>query len=209
MSSKVDGRAVRGDATRLRILDAALAVLSEDGYAGTTTRAVAERAGTRLSLVHYHFGSRQHLLVAVLERENERLLKRQRALFAAPTDLSAKWRAACDALDDDLASGYVRVLWELWAAGLAEPELGERWRVATQGWRDLIEGVVAEWIAERGLELPLSARAIASLVANIFQGIEVELLGGVTESEAPHREALRAIGVLIERLEAGGPGQHP
>lgn len=204
MSSKVDGRAVRGDATRLRILDSALAVLSEQGYAGTTTRAVAEQAGSRLSLVHYHFGSRQHLLVAVLERENERLLERQQALFASPTSLAAKWKAACDALDDDIASGYVRVLWELWAAGLAEPELGERWREATKGWRDLIERVVADWIAEHDLDLPVSPRVIAALVANVFQGIEVELLGGVTESESPHREALDAIGVLIARLEAPG-----
>ena len=202
MSSEPDGRVARGEATRLRILDAALAVLAEHGYAGTTTRAVAERAETRLSLVHYHFGSRQHLLVAVLERENERLLERQRKLFAEPVSLSERWRAACDALDDDLESGYVRVLWELWAAGLSDPELGERWRLATKGWRDLIEVVVAEWIAEYGLDLPLSARGIASLVANIFQGIEVEILGGVDEAEAPHREALRAIGVLIQRVEA-------
>ena len=202
MSSEPDGRVARGDATRLRILDAALAVLSEHGYSGTTTRAVAEQAETRLSLVHYHFGSRQQLLVAVLERENERLLLRQRRLFAEPTSLSARWRAACDALDDDLDSGYVRVLWELWAAGLSEPELGERWRLATKGWRDLIEAVVADWIVEYDLELPLSARAIASLVGNVFQGIEVEILGGIDETVAPHREGLRAIGVLIERIEA-------
>jgi AcrR family transcriptional regulator len=206
MSSKVDGRAVRGDATRLRILDAALEVLVERGYAGTTTRAVAERAETQLSLVHYHFGGKQHLLVAVLERENERLLERQRRLFAAPVSLAERWRAACAVLDDDFGSGYVRVLWELWAAGLADPELGERWRVATTGWRDLIESVVAEWVAERGLELPLSPRGIATLVANIFQGVEVERLGGVTEQEAPHRQVLAALGLLIERAEAHNPG---
>lgn len=207
MSSKPDGRAARGDATRLRILDAALEVLAERGYAATTTRAVAERAEAQLSLVHYHFHGRHHLLVAVLERENERLLERQKQLFSAQVPLSEKWRAACAVLDDDLGSGYVRVLWELWAAGLADPELGEHWRAATAGWRDLIESVVAEWVAERGLELPLSPRAIATLIANIFQGIEVELLGGVTEAVAPHREVLSAIGVLIEEVERRAPAR--
>lgn len=45
-------------------------------------------------------------------------------------------------------------------------------------------------------------RVIASLVANIFQGIEIELLAGVTEREAPHREALDQLGAMIEQAEA-------
>ena len=145
MSSKVDGRAVRGEATRLRILDAARDLLVERGYSGTSTRAVAERADTPLSLVHYHFGGKQQLLVALLERQNEELLERQRRLYAEPGPLSEKWRIACRFLDDDVESGYVRVLWELWAAGLADPELAGRWRAALKGWRDLIESVFEDW----------------------------------------------------------------
>ena len=76
-----------------------------------------------LSLVHYHFGGKRALLVAVLERENAELLERQRALFAGPGPLAEKWRTACDLLDEDIRSGYVRVLWELWAAGLADADL--------------------------------------------------------------------------------------
>ena len=88
MSTGVDGRAVRGEATKLRILDAARDLLVEEGYGGTSTRAVAERAGTRMSLVHYHFGGKQQLLVAVLERQNEELLARQRELYAGAEPLS-------------------------------------------------------------------------------------------------------------------------
>ena len=51
--------AVRGEATRQRIVEAARDVLLERGYGGTSTRAVAEEAGVRLSLVHYHFGGKQ------------------------------------------------------------------------------------------------------------------------------------------------------
>ena len=87
MSSTVDGRAARGLQTRLRILDAAREVLLARGAGGTSTRAVADEAGVRLSLVHYHFGGKQALLVAVLQGENERLLERQRALYAAPGPL--------------------------------------------------------------------------------------------------------------------------
>ena len=75
MSSGVDRRAVRGQETRLKILDAARLMLVEHGAGGTSTRSVAEEAGVPLSLVHYHFGGKQGLLVAVLERENAELLR--------------------------------------------------------------------------------------------------------------------------------------
>jgi len=202
MSSTADGRAARGQETRLRILDAAREVLVERGYGGTSTRAVADQADVRLSLVHYHFGGKQALLVAVLQGENERLLERQRALYAGPGPLVEKWRTACGFLDQDIHSGYVRVLWELWAAGLADETLAAEWRTAMGDWRDLLESVCAAWAAELRLELPLSARAIATLVANVFEGVEIELLAGVEEHEAPHREVLEAIGALIEQAES-------
>jgi AcrR family transcriptional regulator len=197
-----DRRAVRGDATKELILDAARESLRENGYARTSVRAVAERAGVQLSLVHYHFGSKQAVLVAVLEHENAKLLERQQALFAGPDPLSAKWRAACRFLEDDLESGYVRILWELWAAGLADEELAGRWRNATAGWRRLIAEVFEDWSREMELELPISATVVATLVANLFQGLEVEILAGVSEAEAPHREVLEAVAQLIEGIEA-------
>ena len=201
-SPTTDGRALRGQATRDRIVDAAREMLVEHGHGGTSTRAVADRAGVRLSLVHYHFGGKQGLLVEVLRRENELLLERQRGLFGSPGPLAEKWRVACDLLDEDLESGYVRVLWELWAAGLADPVLAAGWRTAMAGWRELLTSVFESWSNELAIELPLRPRALASLVANLFQGIEIELLAGVSEANAPHREVLDAFGALIEQAES-------
>jgi AcrR family transcriptional regulator len=195
-----DGRALKGQATRDRIVQAARDVLMKHGHAGTTTRAVAEAAGVNLSQVHYHFGGRHGLLLEVLHRENEALLARQNALFAAPGPLSEKWRLACDFLDDDMRSGYVRVLWELWAAGLTDPEVAAGWREAAGGWRELLESVFSAWIDDVGLELPISPRVMATFVGNVFYGMEVDMLAGL---EAPHREVLDALGGLIQRAEAG------
>ncbi|MGZ6707333.1 MAG: TetR family transcriptional regulator C-terminal domain-containing protein, partial [Solirubrobacteraceae bacterium] len=103
---------------------------------------------------------------------------------------------------EDVRSGYVRVLWELWAAGLADEDLAAGWRAAMGGWRSLLESVFAAWAGDLGVELPISPRAVATLISNLFEGIEIELLAGVPPQEAPHREVLEAIGVLIERAEA-------
>jgi len=50
------------------LMDAAERLLYEVGYAGVTTRAVAEAAGVNHGLVHYYFGSMEELLTQTLER---------------------------------------------------------------------------------------------------------------------------------------------
>jgi AcrR family transcriptional regulator len=201
-ASKTDLRRARGDQTRRQILTAARDALAADGAVGTTTRAIADRAGVRLSLVHYHFGGKQQLLAAVLDEENERLLERQRALFAQPEPLAEKWQKACAYLLEDLSSGYVRILWELWAEGLADDELAARWRRATAGWRDLLTQVADQWTIEHDVKLPISPRALATLVGDAFLGAEAEILAGVSEDEAPHHEGLASIANLIEWAES-------
>lgn len=200
---RLDLRRERGRATKEQILDAARDVIRAQGFAGTSMRAVADAAGVQLSLVHYHFGGKGQLLTALLEHENERLLERQRALYAADEPLAAKWLRACEYLREDLRSGYVRVLWELWAAGLGKPELAERWRAALLGWFDLLEQVAAGWTAEHGVDLPLSPRALATLVGNAFLGAEAQLLAGMPEADIPNIEALEACAGLIAAVERG------
>ena len=200
-AKRVDLRRARGADTKEQILDAARDALAAAGYANTTTRSIADRAGVPLSLVHYHFGGKQQLLAAVLARENERLLERQRAMFAGPQPLAEKWRIACAYLNEDLRSGYVRILWELWAVGLADEALAESWRDAIDGWRTLLTSVAAEWSEQHELDLPISARALATLVGNAFLGAETEILAGVTEEDAPHLEALLSVAELIEWAE--------
>jgi AcrR family transcriptional regulator len=197
----VDRRRARGVDKRERILDAAAVLIGEVGYAAASTRAIAAAADVPLSLVHYHFGSRGGLLAAVLERENARLLERQKELFAGVSSLAERWRAAAAYLDEDLASGYVRMLWEMWAAGLADPALAERWRASIDGWVELIRETVDAWAAEHSVHLPLPAEQLASLVAIVYQGIEVDLLAAGGQDRRAHRELLAGIGDLIERFE--------
>ena len=84
------------------LLDAAERLLVEVGYAGITTRKLAAEAGVNNGLVHYYFGSVESLLARVLERFTERLIVRQRAMYADPeTPFVEKWRTAMRYLDAD------------------------------------------------------------------------------------------------------------
>jgi AcrR family transcriptional regulator len=196
-----DLRTARGRSTRAQLVAAASEVLRESGYAGTSMRAVAEEAGVQLSLVHYHFGSKSGLLVSVLEELTDSLLERQATMFSDGRPFADQWRTACDYLREDIGSGYVRILWELWAAGLADPELAERWRATQRRWRDLIEARLEQLEIENGVELPMRPAALAALIGSVFEGAETEILAGVTEDETPHLEALEACAELIEGAE--------
>src|SRR3954451_17096674 len=130
--------------TRTSILEAARSTLLAVGYANLSTRAVAEAAEVPLSQIHYHFGSKQLLILAVLGAENDRLLARQRSLYAGPEPLWRQWDRACDYLDEDLESGYVRVLQEMIAAGWSDPEVAAAVRGYVRGWYSLLADVAAQ-----------------------------------------------------------------
>lgn len=54
--------------TKERILGAAERLFAAHGFAGTSLRAVTREAGVNLAAVHYHFGTKEDLLRAVLDR---------------------------------------------------------------------------------------------------------------------------------------------
>ena len=201
--SRAERRETATARTRASILDAARDCLLADGYANLSTRAVAEAAGVPLSQIHYHFGSKQLLILAVLEAENTRLLARQRTMFGGPEPLWQQWERACDYLDEDVQSGYVRILQEMVAAGWSDAEVAAALREFLGGWYRLLADV-AERAADRigGLG-PFSPAEMGAMMGLPFMGAEAAILLGFSEAELPARSALRKVGVLIRSLEEG------
>jgi AcrR family transcriptional regulator len=188
-----------------RILEAARECLLADGYSALSTRKVAIQAEVPLSQIHYHFGSKERLILALLRSENDRLLERQSEMFALDVPLWKRWDLACDFLDEDLQSGYVRVLHEMMAAGWSSGVIGEEIRLMLLGWNRVLREPI-ERAEEEGMSFaPLSARGIAALTAAAFLGAEELILLGLEDETVPLRDALRQIGLLIKRLEEGTP----
>jgi len=201
-----DARVRATNATRQTILKAARRRLLEDGFARLSTRGVADAAGVPLSQLHYHFGSKQQLIFDLLEAENARRLARQTAMYAEERPLWQRYERACDFLEDDLDSGYVRVLQEMIAAGWSDPAIGIRVRELLQGWLDLVTSVVREAERDLGPLGPFPPEELAALIGQAFMGGEAMLLLGFDRREWPVRSALRRVGVLIRELEEGGGG---
>jgi AcrR family transcriptional regulator len=187
--------------TRASIIEAARATLLSVGSANLSTRAVAEAAEVPLSQIHYHFGSKQQLILAVLEAENRKLLERQAAMFAGPEPLSVQWDRACDYLDADLESGYVRILQEMISAGWSDRDVAAAVRGYLGGWYRLLTEVATREAERLGGLGPFTPAEVSALMGLPFMGAESAILLGFTEQELPARSALRKIGALIRSFE--------
>ena len=169
------------------LLDAAERLLVDVGYARITTRRVAEEAGVNHGLVHYYFGSNENLMVQALERFTERLIARQRELYAADLPFVEKWRTAMRFLVSEDVT-YEKVWLELQALGWNNPDVRERLARVNAEWRAVLTEAFEVPHRQLGIGIPLEA--LVSLVITFNVGIMVERLGGI---EAGHDQLLEWI----------------
>ncbi len=191
----------RADA-KTELLEAAKRVLLESGYAGLSTRAVAAAAGTQMSQIRYHFGSKEGMVLALFEYMDAALIERQSATFERDDlTIAEKWARSCDYLEEDLGSGYVRVLQELIAVGWSTPAVGDAVRASIRTWHALIQRLAQEIGDEIGTLGPFRPEEIASLASAAFIGAEALILLGFDDADHPTRDALRRLGEVIAQAE--------
>lgn len=192
--------------TKTRILEAAFQRLAREGYARLSVREIAKDAGVNHALINYHFRSKDQLVIAVLDEANRRLLERQTRMYAEPGNFAGKWAEARRFYKSDLASGFVRMQAELWAASLSNPALREKFLPRLVAWRKVVLGAVREAVAtleRNGVALPppFTAEVIATWISEFWLGMEfVDLIGGRSE-QREHRAALDAMERLLEWLD--------
>ena len=83
-------------ATRTALLDAALRLMVDEGYAAVTSRRVAAEAGLKPQLVHYYFRTMDDLFLALVRRGAEQSLERLAQALASPQPLQALWEFSSD-----------------------------------------------------------------------------------------------------------------
>ena len=70
--------------TRERILQAASELFASQGYAATGLRQIVSQAGVSLAMVNYHFGSKQQLLLSILDRFFDSMIELARRNLPGP-----------------------------------------------------------------------------------------------------------------------------
>ncbi len=178
-----------------------------EGYAALSVREIAKDAGVNHALINYHFRSKDQLVIDVLDAVNQRLLSRQAAMYESEGGFAQKWAHARRFYEDDLASGFVRLQAELWAASLANAGLREKFLPRLLAWKKLVLGAVREVIdalQADGTKLPppFTPEVIACWISEFWLGMEFIDLLGVKDERAQHRAALDAVQCLLESLDA-------
>lgn len=200
MATTATSNGGRSDATVEALLDATERLLVSAGPSALTTRRIAEEAGQAHGLIRYHFGSVEGLMRRTLERAAERILDRQRALYASDLPFIDKWRTAMDLLETDLESEtFPKLAAELLALGWNEPAHRDALRQMMEGFTEMLSGAVRTALDDYALD-DVDVEAVATLIRTFQVGIIAERLAGVDQGHDRLRDAIDAwLGSLPRR----------
>lgn len=167
------GRGADPGETKSSLLSAAFDTLRDDGYANTTARSIAARAGCNQAAIYYHFGGIEPLLIESLAASNQRRLERYQEALAEPHDLQSLVTVLAELYDEDRACGHLTVLTELVGGTAARPELAAGIEAATEPWLSFVEEQVVRATADLPFGAMLPASDLADLVFSLVLGLEL------------------------------------
>jgi AcrR family transcriptional regulator len=124
-------------------------------------------------LIFYHFGSVTDLLLAALDEVSDLRLSAYGQAVEAAVTLEQFVDVASHVYQEDLASGYVKVLVEMIAGAGTSPELLSEVSARLRPWFDFTQSAVDRSIVELPLTLPLPTTDIAYAIVALFLGLEL------------------------------------
>jgi AcrR family transcriptional regulator len=173
----------RGARSVQRILDAAARLFGREGFQGASMTAVARAAGVSKGLLHYHFRSKEHLLIEATRatfqqlhlRFDERFERGESGLSTALDALDALWATVRELRG--LAPFMVETVTLASPGSSLHDELQAFYRESMQ----LLEAGIHKAFAAEGPVVP--APRLAMLVRVCLHGVVVELAMARTEAE--------------------------
>lgn len=191
--------------TRIRLLEAAVAVMAEGGWAAVTSRAVAERARANNALVHYYFGSVDALRrAAVMHAVQKELEGPVEAILRSADALTGFTDAVRGLVDRGLGTAGQRVLVEAMTHGLRDGELRAETERQVRMFRGLLAARLAENQAAGLLRPDADPRGLAVVFAALLDGLLMHVLIDPEGTEAG--EAAAGLTALL-RPAGAPPGQ--
>lgn len=186
-----------GAATRRRLLDAAGALVVEQGWGGVSTRGVADRAGVRPGVVHYHFGSVDELKRRASMRQLEELF----APFVAAMDTMSprgvlEEMARTSVEEFGPGTDVATLVYEVIPAAVRDPELQADLRLLLRHFRAAVADAIRRWHPAPAADPEVLAEVLGAAV----DGLQLHLLA------EPDLDLPRHLAPLLDLL---GPEVEP
>jgi len=185
---------VEGSKMRVLFLDAAEAILRDEGYSGISARQVSTRAGLKAQLLYYYFQTMDDLILAVIRRINERRLGRFEDAVASSDPLTALWKLNSDPAFATLSAEMTSI------AAHRETIRTEIIRSA-EAFRALQVQEISRLLAQRN-KADYSAAGIVMIASALARIIAQEASLGITYG---HDEAVKIVERVLRDLSVSGP----
>ena len=183
------------ESTRQALVDSAVELFTERGYAGTSLDEIARSARVTKGALYHHFGGKQAIFEAAFDQVQADVVGRIAAVISEPTDPWSVMRAGLNAfLDICLEPAYQRIVVREGAAVMGWDNWRDREERTTFG---MVRAVVGQLVAAGEIEaLPLDA-----LSRVVFGGMSAGATT-IAASDTP-KESSAEVGRCMERLLEG------
>jgi AcrR family transcriptional regulator len=195
-------RSARKAETRARLLAAAASVYAHSGFGGATLDEVAAQAGMTKGAVYGHFGSKENLLVALMEEhlagqlaEQIALFDRDRTTWERPLAGSDRWMSHLQEEPEAF-----RLFVELWIHAQRDERLRERLAAGLDTLRTTFTRFAAESATDAGLEPGAATEQFANVMLGLSTGLAMLKLTDPSKIPSPLLGA--ALSVLIRAMES-------
>jgi AcrR family transcriptional regulator len=191
------------EATRQRIMKAALETVRIHGITGTSARAIATTGGFNQALIFYHFGTVNNLLIESARTSSADRVAAYRDVTDEVSSLASLVDVAAKLHTESERDGSVTVLTQLMAGAASDPDMGKAVLEGFQGWISLVEDALEKAVDGEPIAGVLPTREVAYAISALFLGIELMARLDPDNSEA--EAVFSALGDLAGLIESMPP----
>ncbi len=196
--------------TRALLLAAAADLFAEQGIDAVSVDAVAEAAGRTSGAVYAHFGSKQGLLLALLDSWKDSVLTvllAEVAMTDSPTgQLAAVWGNVSDT-SDERSGRWALLEQELWLRAARDPEVAEVIRVRNAEARRFSARQLAGWSSAVEARPVAEPEELAVLMKALLTGLAMQRR--LEPDTVTDELALRGLSAFLGLAAPSGAAQPP
>ena len=196
-----DGRLLRGQRSREKILRAARELFEERGFDKATLRTIAERAGMGASSIYRHFQSKEELLIAELVDLQEEAWRRFRDGDARKSPTRKRVRRFLDCQHELLAEDSDLTLIALRATTRPGARVASQVLALNDRTIGLLMEIMQMGRMQANLRRNVDVLEAARVVFNITQGARIPWANGMTDAETCRRAIQTGVDLLFGGLE--------